>query len=36
MKPQIESNRSSPAVIGGDIGKEVSHLVGFAADGKIA
>lgn len=27
---------SSPAVIGVDIGKEVFHLVGFAADGKIA
>jgi transposase len=36
MKPQIESNSSSPAVIGVDIGKEVFHLVGFAADGKIS
>src|SRR5262249_15750642 len=36
MKPQIESNRSSPAVIGVDIGKDVFHLVGFATDGKIA
>ena len=36
MKPQIESNRSSPAVIGVDIGKEVFHLVGFAPDGTIA
>ena len=36
MKPRIESNMSSPAVIGIDIGKEVFHLVGFTADGKIA
>src|SRR5262244_3157891 len=35
MKPQ-ESNTSSPVVIGVDIGKDVFHLVGFAADGKIA
>jgi len=27
---------SSPVVVGVDIGKEVFHLVGFAADGKIA
>jgi hypothetical protein len=27
---------SSPVVIGVDIGKEVFHLVGFTADGKIA
>jgi transposase len=26
----------SPVVVGVDIGKEVFHLVGFAADGKIA
>ena len=36
MKPGIESNMSSPVVIGIDIGKEVFHLVGFTADGKIA
>src|SRR5262249_45891823 len=36
MKPGMESNMSSPVVIGIDIGKEVFHLVGFAADGKIA
>ena len=36
MKPRMESNTSLPAVIGVDIGKEVFHLVGFAADGKIA
>ena len=35
MKPRIESNMPSPVVIGVDIGKEVFHLVGFAADGKI-
>jgi transposase len=36
MKPQMESNTPSPAVIGIDIGKEVFHLVGFGADRKIA
>jgi len=36
MKPRTESNLSSPVVVGVDIGKEVFHLVGFAADGKIA
>jgi transposase len=36
MKPRTESNMSSPLVIGVDIGKDVFHLVGFAADGKIA
>src|SRR5262244_397272 len=36
MKPRIESNLSSPVVIGVDIGKEVFHLVGFTVDGKIA
>jgi transposase len=36
MKPWTESNRSSPVVIGVDIGKEVFHLVGLAIDGKIA
>src|SRR5215471_2300118 len=36
MKPRMESNMSSAVVIGVDIGKEVFHLVGFAADGKIA
>ena len=35
MKPRTESNMS-PVVVGVDIGKEVFHLVGFAADGKIA
>ena len=35
MKPQ-DCNTSSPVVIGVDIGKDVFHLVGFAADGKIA
>ena len=36
MKPRMESNMSSAVVIGVDIGKDVFHLVGFAADGKIA
>jgi hypothetical protein len=36
MKPRTESNMSSPVVVGVDIGEEVFHLVGFAADGKIA
>ena len=36
MKPETESNSAPLAVIGVDIGKEVFHLVGFAADGKIA
>jgi transposase len=36
MKPKMESNPVSVAVIGVDIGKEVFHLVGFGADGKIA
>jgi len=36
MKSETESNRAPLAVIGVDIGKEVFHLVGFAADGKIA
>src|SRR5215472_16844496 len=36
MKPRMESNMSSPVVVGVDIGKEVFHLVGIAADGKIA
>ena len=36
MKFRMESNTPSLAVIGIDIGKEVFHLVGFGADGKIA
>jgi len=36
MKPKTETDTSSPAVIGVDIGKEVFHLVGLGADGKIA
>jgi hypothetical protein len=36
MESQMSSQMSSPTVIGVDIGKEVFHLVGFAADGKIA
>jgi transposase len=36
MKPKMESNTASLVVIGVDIGKEVFHLVGLDADGKIA
>ena len=36
MKSRMESEISSPVVIGIDIGQEVFHLVGFTADGKIA
>jgi hypothetical protein len=36
MNPRTETNTTSLAVIGVDIGKEVFHLVGFGADGKIA
>ena len=36
MKPRMESNTSPPTVIGVDIGKDVFHLVGFGAGGKIA
>ena len=36
MKSRMESKMPSPVVIGVDIGKEVFHLVGFTADGKIA
>ena len=36
MKSRMESKMSSPVVIGDDIGKDVFHLVGFTADGKIA
>ena len=36
MTSRMESKMSSPVVIGIDIGKEVFHLVGLAADGKIA
>jgi hypothetical protein len=36
MKAKTESNTVSLAVIGVDIGKEVFHLVGLGADGKIA
>jgi transposase len=35
MKVRNESNTLSPAVIGVDIGKDVFHLVGFDAGGKI-
>jgi transposase len=36
MKAKMEYNTASPVVIGVDIGKEVFHLVGLGADGKIA
>ena len=36
MKSRMESKMSSPVVIGVDIGKDVFHLDGFTADGKIA
>src|SRR5215472_17494329 len=36
MKPGMESNTSPPTVVGVDIGKDVFHLVGFGAGGKIA
>ena len=36
MKPEMESNPAPLAVIGIDIGKDIFHLVGFGADGKIA
>jgi transposase len=36
MNTRMEFNTPSPTVIGVDIGKEVFHLVGFGADGKIA
>jgi hypothetical protein len=36
MKPKTETTAAPLAVIGVDIGKEVFHLVGFGADGKIA
>ena len=36
MKPKMEFDTASLAVIGVDIGKDVFHLVGFGADGKIA
>jgi hypothetical protein len=34
MKSRMESKMSPQVVIGVDIGKEVFHLVGFAADGR--
>src|SRR5713101_2200034 len=36
MKPKMEFNTVSLAVIGVDIGKEVFHIVGLGVDGKIA
>src|SRR5881275_88432 len=36
MKPKMEFDTASLAVIGVDIGKEVFHLVGLGVDGKIA
>jgi transposase len=36
MKPKAETTAAPLAVIGVDIGKELFHLVGFGADGKVA
>jgi transposase len=38
MRPSDSSEKTAPApaVIGIDIGKDVFHVVGFDADGKIA
>jgi transposase len=36
MKPKAETAAAPLAVIGVDIGKDVFHLAGFGADGKIA
>ena len=36
MKPKMEFDPASLAVIGVDIGKEIFHLVGLGVDGKIA
>jgi hypothetical protein len=36
MKPKAETTTAPLAVTGVDIGKDVFHLVGFGADGKIA
>ena len=36
MKAKTEYDAALPTVIGIDIGKEVFHLVGLGADGKIA
>jgi hypothetical protein len=36
MNAKTETNMTSLAVIGVDIGKEVFHLVGLGADGKIS
>src|SRR5580704_15049881 len=36
MNPKTETNTATLAVVGVDIGKEVFHLVGLGADGKIA
>ena len=35
MKAKTESDTALPSVVGIDIGKEVFHLVGLGADGKI-
>src|ERR1700730_14527649 len=36
MNPKTETNTATLAAVGVDIGKEVFHLVGLGADGKIA
>ena len=35
MKAKMESNQTSLAVIGIDIGKEVFHIVGFGSTGRL-
>jgi transposase len=36
VKPKMEFDTASLAVIGIDIGEEIFHLVGLGVDGKIA
>lgn len=36
MKPKAETTAAPLAVIGVDIGKDVFHLIGLGADGKVA
>ena len=36
MKPRIDPSVAPPISIGIDIGKEIFHIVGIGADGKIA
>jgi transposase len=36
MKPKVDPNAAPPTSIGIDIGKEIFHVVGLGAEGKIA